>query len=59
MAHWIDACATADIDEEDLILWVHDGHTYAIYHTAKGFFPLTECARMRPKASTTVWSLTV
>lgn len=38
MAHWIDACATTDIDEEDLISWVHDGHTYAIYNTAKGFF---------------------
>jgi 3-phenylpropionate/trans-cinnamate dioxygenase ferredoxin subunit len=38
MTQWIDACATDDIDEEDLILWEHDGHVYAIYNTEKGFF---------------------
>ena len=38
MTQWIDACATDDIDEEDLITWQHDGHTYAIYNTEKGFF---------------------
>ena len=31
MTQWIDACANDDIDEEDLITWQHDGHTYAIY----------------------------
>lgn len=38
MTNWIDACATGDIDEEDLIIWTHAGHDYAIYNTAKGFF---------------------
>lgn len=26
------------MDEEDLIRWNHDGRTYAIYNTDKGFF---------------------
>ena len=38
MADWIDACATDDIDEEDLIAWEQDGHRLAIYNTEKGFF---------------------
>ncbi len=38
MSQWIDACATDDIDEEDLIRWDHDGKTYAIYNTDDGFF---------------------
>ncbi|WP_367152680.1 Rieske 2Fe-2S domain-containing protein, partial [Leisingera sp. F5] len=38
MSQWIDACATDDIDEEDLIAWEHEGKSYAIYNTEKGFF---------------------
>ena len=38
MADWIDACASDDIDEEDLIRWDHGGKTYAIYNTEKGYF---------------------
>ena len=38
MSQWIDACATDDIDEEDLIKWEYGGHIYAIYNTEKGFF---------------------
>ena len=38
MSNWIDACATDDIDEEDLIALVHDGQQIAIYNTEKGFF---------------------
>lgn len=38
MTKWTDACATDDIDDEDLIRWDHDGHVYAIYNTEKGFF---------------------
>lgn len=38
MSQWIDACATDDIDEEDLIGWEHEGHKIAIYNTEKGFF---------------------
>lgn len=35
---WIDACSTADIDEEDLIRWDHAGKTFAIYHSPDGEF---------------------
>ena len=38
MTDWIDACATTDIDEEDLVAWRHEGRSYAIYRTGKGFF---------------------
>lgn len=38
MTDWIDACAVSDINQEDLIAWEHDGHSYAIYKTEKGFF---------------------
>ncbi|MEM8798220.1 MAG: non-heme iron oxygenase ferredoxin subunit [Pseudomonadota bacterium] len=38
MSTWIDACATDDIDDDDLIAWDHGGQSYAIYKTAKGFF---------------------
>ena len=38
MTRWIDACATTDIDEDDLITWQHEGHRLAIYNTEKGFF---------------------
>lgn len=38
MSNWIDACATDDIDEEDLIAFVHGGQKIAIYNTEKGFF---------------------
>lgn len=38
MSNWIRACAADDIDEEDLIRWDHDGKTYALYNTEKGFF---------------------
>lgn len=33
MSTWIDACATDDIDEEDLIRFDHGGWTYAIYRS--------------------------
>ena len=38
MSNWIDACATDDIDEEDLIAFVYGGQKIAIYNTEKGFF---------------------
>lgn len=38
MSEWIDACATDDIDDEDLIAWEHEGQKIAIYKTTKGFF---------------------
>ena len=33
MTQWIDACATDDIDTEDLIRFDHGGSTYAIYRS--------------------------
>lgn len=38
MPHWIRACATTDIEEEDLIRFDHAGSTYAIYHSPDGDF---------------------
>lgn len=38
MTTWVDACATGDIDENDLVAWHYDGHRYAIYNTDRGFF---------------------
>ena len=38
---FIDACATSEIDEEDLIRFDHDGATYAIYHGPDGKFYAT------------------
>lgn len=33
MTAWIDACATGDIEEEDVIRFDHDGRTFALYRT--------------------------
>lgn len=38
MTPWIDACATADIEREDLIRFDHGGATYAIYRSPEGNF---------------------
>ena len=38
MADWIRACATDDIEEQDLVRWDHGGRTYAIYQTGDGFY---------------------
>lgn len=42
MSLWVDACATDDIDEEDLIRFDHEGRTYAIYHSPEGKFYCTD-----------------
>ncbi len=42
MSQWIDACATEDIDEEDVIRFDHAGRTYAIYHSPEGEFFATD-----------------
>ena len=42
MANWIDACATDEIDEEDVMRWDHGGQTYAIYHSPEGDFYCTD-----------------
>ncbi len=41
MTQWIDACATGDIDTEDLMRFDHAGATYAIYHSPEGDFYAT------------------
>jgi 3-phenylpropionate/trans-cinnamate dioxygenase ferredoxin component len=33
MTTWVDACATDDVDEEDVIRFDHDGRTFAIYRS--------------------------
>ncbi len=42
MTQWIDACATTDIDQEDLIRFDHGANTYAIYHAPDGKFYCTD-----------------
>ncbi len=42
MSQWIDACATDDIEEEDLIRFDHGGRTFAIYHSPEGKFYCTD-----------------
>jgi 3-phenylpropionate/trans-cinnamate dioxygenase ferredoxin subunit len=39
---WINACATGDIDEEDVMRFDHDGRTFAIYHSPDGEFFCTD-----------------
>ena len=38
MGDWIRVCAADEIDEEDLIRWDHEGRTFAVYRTEKGYF---------------------
>jgi 3-phenylpropionate/trans-cinnamate dioxygenase ferredoxin subunit len=42
MAEWIDACATDDIDEEDLIRFDHGERTFAIYRSPNDEFFCTD-----------------
>jgi 3-phenylpropionate/trans-cinnamate dioxygenase ferredoxin subunit len=41
VTEWVDACATGDVDEEDLIRFDHGGRTFAIYHAPDGEFYCT------------------
>ncbi|MCX7279589.1 MAG: MocE family 2Fe-2S type ferredoxin [Burkholderiales bacterium] len=34
MSNWIEVCALDDIDDEDVIRFDHNGHSYAVYHVA-------------------------
>lgn len=38
MSNWIRVCGDRDIDEEDLIRFDHEGRTYVVYNTKKGYF---------------------
>ena len=42
MTQWTLACATDDIDQEDVIRFDHAGQTYAIYHSPDGKFYCTD-----------------
>ncbi|MFD2256912.1 NADH:ubiquinone reductase (Na(+)-transporting) subunit F [Luteolibacter algae] len=39
---WVDVCAAADLDTNDVIRFDHAEKTYAIYHTAEGKFHATD-----------------
>jgi 3-phenylpropionate/trans-cinnamate dioxygenase ferredoxin component len=39
---WVDACATDDIDEEDVIRFDHNGRTFAIYRSDDNKFYATD-----------------
>jgi nitrite reductase/ring-hydroxylating ferredoxin subunit len=48
MPQWIRACATTDVESEDLIRFDHAGATYAIFHAPDGkFMPPMAAAPMR------------
>jgi 3-phenylpropionate/trans-cinnamate dioxygenase ferredoxin subunit len=36
--NWVAACATGDIDEEDVIRFDHAGASYAVYRISDGFY---------------------
>ena len=38
MSQWHRVCDANDIDEEDVIEYIHDDKSYAVYNTEKGFF---------------------
>jgi 3-phenylpropionate/trans-cinnamate dioxygenase ferredoxin subunit len=38
MSEWIDVCALADIDDEDLIRFDHAGRTYAVYRVGDAVY---------------------
>ena len=42
MPNWVDACATDDIDEEDVIRFDHDGRSFAIYRSSDDTFFATD-----------------
>lgn len=42
MPNWVNACATDDIDEEDVIRFDHAGQTYALYRLEDDRFFATD-----------------
>jgi len=38
MSDWVRVCKADEIDEEDLIRFDHEGRTFAVYNTEKGFY---------------------
>ena len=39
---WVQACATDDIDQEDVVRFDHDGRTFAIYRSREDTFHATD-----------------
>ncbi len=39
---WIDACATDDIEEEDVLRWEYSGHIFALIRSPDGAFYCTD-----------------
>jgi 3-phenylpropionate/trans-cinnamate dioxygenase ferredoxin subunit len=42
MADWIEVCSADDVDTEDVIPVVHDGHDYAIYRSPTSEYYATD-----------------
>ncbi|MEX0628546.1 MAG: MocE family 2Fe-2S type ferredoxin [Cucumibacter sp.] len=40
---WIEACAAADIEVEDVVRFDHQGHAYAIYRSPEDEYFATDC----------------
>ncbi|MEO1192765.1 MAG: non-heme iron oxygenase ferredoxin subunit [Pseudomonadota bacterium] len=38
MPNWHRVCPASSIDEEDVVPFDHEGHSYAVYNTPKGYF---------------------
>ena len=38
MPAWVRACATTEVDQEDVRGFEHDGRRFCVYHTGKGWF---------------------
>jgi 3-phenylpropionate/trans-cinnamate dioxygenase ferredoxin subunit len=42
MSDWVEACATGDVDEEDVMRFEHGGRTFAIYRSPDDRFFATD-----------------
>ena len=42
MSDWVEACATGDVDEEDVMRFDHGGRTFAIYRSPDDRFFATD-----------------
>ena len=49
MSEWIEACATDDVEEEDVIRFDHGSKTYAVYRSPENLFYATDglCTHQR------------
>jgi 3-phenylpropionate/trans-cinnamate dioxygenase ferredoxin subunit len=42
MTKWVEACGADDVDEEDVIRFDYDGHTFAIYRSINSTYFVTD-----------------